>query len=150
MGIYEDRRTESEMTRRITKTLTNAGALVIPIVGGQMQRPGLPDRMIIHRIWSGFIEAKREMNALTEAQRIVRDQCLARHFPHIVARYFEVNDLLQIEIAGKTWHADMLLHKAMSGNACWGLDLMKEFKQVWNEYLESAVHDTGIDRGQGE
>ena len=80
---------ESLHTRQVSAALRRAGALVVSIVGGPMQRPGLPDRLVIHRAFSGFIEAKLASGKLSTAQQLVRRECLERGFPHVVMRYLE-------------------------------------------------------------
>ena len=50
--------THAKLAKLWDTQLRNEGALVVPIVGGAMQRPGLPDRWVCHRRWCGWIEYK--------------------------------------------------------------------------------------------
>ena len=50
--------THAKLAKLWDTQLRAEGALVVPIVGGAMQRPGLPDRWVCHRRWCGWIEYK--------------------------------------------------------------------------------------------
>ena len=50
-------RPESKFTKWFTRILVEDGAVIVPIVGGQMQS-GWPDRLVVHRDWQGLVEVK--------------------------------------------------------------------------------------------
>src|SRR4051812_40862088 len=72
---------ESDWNREWSGWLEQAGALVVPIVGGAMQRPGLPDRYVAHCRFAGWVEGKRDARQLTDAQRIVMRDLARRGVP---------------------------------------------------------------------
>lgn len=70
--------TESEWTRQIDKQLEDLNAVVIRIVGGMMQAPGLPDRCVWHSRWHGWLEFKGERTPLSTIQKKRIDDLNAR------------------------------------------------------------------------
>ena len=77
---------EMEFTRRICKELEADGALVFPIVAGNMQKPGWPDRLIVHRFGLFMIEFKGSTTPLSLAQKSVHS-AIALRGPYVfVAR----------------------------------------------------------------
>lgn len=80
---------ESDLTRRMCRTLSAAGAKCIALVASMMQEAGLPDRLIVHVKWFGFIEAKAEKGALTALQQIKLKDLSVRGAPCVVAWYGE-------------------------------------------------------------
>jgi hypothetical protein len=59
---------ESPATRKLCRDLTALGAKVIAIVGDEMQEPGLPDRIIWHKRWRGWLEFKSHDGVVAPAQ----------------------------------------------------------------------------------
>jgi hypothetical protein len=47
------------------------GAMIFPIVASKMQPPGWPDRIVVHKGWTGFIEFKGESTAVRPVQVVV-------------------------------------------------------------------------------
>ncbi len=45
--------------------------MIFPIVASRMQPPGWPDRIIVHRLWVGFIEFKGVNTAVRPVQAVV-------------------------------------------------------------------------------
>src|SRR5580765_53190 len=61
--------TEAQFTSKICKGLEAMGAFVFAIVGGNMQRPGMPDRYVHHMRWQGFLEFKGEHGTVSQIQK---------------------------------------------------------------------------------
>lgn len=59
---------ESPWTRVMCKQMRMCNAKVIAIVASSMQEPGLPDRLIWHKYWHGFLEFKGSKTAVTGEQ----------------------------------------------------------------------------------
>jgi hypothetical protein len=62
---------EIKWTKKICKELEAQGAMIFPIVASRMQPPGWPDRIIVHKNWTGFIEFKGESTAIRPVQVVV-------------------------------------------------------------------------------
>ena len=62
--------TESELTRKLCRALEAQGAICIPLVGGAMSMPGVPDRFIAHKAIPGgmFVEFKVEGGCIDARQ----------------------------------------------------------------------------------
>lgn len=62
---------EIPYTRTICDLLRNHNAEIIPYVASERNRPNVPDRIIWHRYWHGFIEFKGVDTAIRPGQRIL-------------------------------------------------------------------------------
>jgi len=69
---------ESPETVRICRELTARGCKVIAVVGSMRQEEGLPDRIVWHRRWQGFVEFKAHDGKLSAIQRAQMTQLNAR------------------------------------------------------------------------
>ena len=49
---------ELKFTRKICDEMREAGAFIFPIVGSKRQQPGMPDRHVTSRHWTGYLEFK--------------------------------------------------------------------------------------------
>lgn len=69
---YDEQRsasTESAQTRALCRALEKCGALTFAVVGSTMQRAGWPDRWILHRDWTGWLEFKAHDGSVSAVQR---------------------------------------------------------------------------------
>ncbi len=73
--------TESEVTRAMDLASQAVGGMAVPIVGGLMQRAGLPDRRYEHLLWSGWVEWKRDTGELSGLQRKFLRDCIRMRSP---------------------------------------------------------------------
>ncbi len=62
---------ESNFTKEVCHILKSQGAMIVSLVGGRLQRPGLPDRYVTHPQWQGFLEFKVGRNRCTVLQKQV-------------------------------------------------------------------------------
>lgn len=92
---------ESAKTRKLCRRWTELGAYCIAIVGGQFQERGLPDRYIVYKGYSFWIEFKVGKNQLTTLQRIRLRELKQRGVFACVVR-----DCRQIEDEGNIFLAD--------------------------------------------
>ncbi len=66
-----------------------------------MQMAGVPDLLVVHRSWSGFLELKVGTNKLSGIQRKVMKDITARNFPCYVLRW---NGIVTLEaLSGEVW-----------------------------------------------
>lgn len=61
-------RPEAKFTKWFTRILVEDGAIIVPIVGSNMQS-GWPDRLVVHRDWQGLVELKARTGKLGPRQR---------------------------------------------------------------------------------
>ncbi len=80
---------ECKATREICEVLRRRNALVFAIVGSTMQEPGWPDRYVAHRKWSGWLEFKMMVGALSTKQRIIIRELTERGVPAYVVRIYD-------------------------------------------------------------
>ena len=118
--------TESQDTHKLCMTLTAAGAKCISLVASQMQEPGLPDRLVVHELFFGFIEAKRAVGNVSVIQDVKIRQLVERGAPVLLAWYGDrlvtlhcVNSGQQVEISRET---------ALSGKRLDGIALLHEMQ----------------------
>lgn len=78
--------TESEWTRKMCKQMETMGAFVTALVGGRMQQSGLPDRLVIWKGVTIFIEFKSERGKLSALQSAIHRQMISRGGHVYVAR----------------------------------------------------------------
>lgn len=70
---------EFSFTETIVKGIRDTGALVFVLRGNALQS-GLPDRLVVSTIWSGFIEFKDEGGTLRANQRCIGTDVARRGF----------------------------------------------------------------------
>lgn len=80
---------ESKETRELCRSLEKLGAITLPIVGHEMQRPGWPDRWICHPLWTGWCEFKIGGGSLAPLQRKWQREVWARDPGSIVAYWHD-------------------------------------------------------------
>lgn len=68
---------EIPFTRRVCEEMTEAGAFVIPYVASS-HASGIPDRMVVHRQWSGWLEFKGVTTPVKKRQSLMMKQMHAR------------------------------------------------------------------------
>jgi hypothetical protein len=83
---------ESVFQSKVIAVLKSRGAWVFNIHGGGdpgrgMQRSGVPDLLVIHRQWKGFLELKVNNRKLMPIQQVVCREIVERWFPVYVLRY---------------------------------------------------------------
>lgn len=69
---------EMDFTRKVCESLVKCNCKVIALTGSLRQEPGLPDRIVWHRFWRGFIEFKGMRTKLTKRQIAVMSELNAR------------------------------------------------------------------------
>lgn len=70
---------EIPYTRFVCGLMENRfNAVVIPYVASQRNRPNVPDRIVWHKYWQGFIEFKGVDTPLRDGQRIMINMLNAR------------------------------------------------------------------------
>ena len=77
---------ENQFQKDLIDQLYSQGAWVFNIHGHSMQKPGVPDLLVVHRRWSGFIELKVEVNETSDKQKDVAKDLIKRYFPTFVIR----------------------------------------------------------------
>ena len=100
-------KTEHDFTRWIGEILKKVNAKVYPIVGHERQPPGLPDRYIVHRRWSGWLEMKRGQGGVRTDQRVVMKDFLTRGVTAFIVRWMGSKVLLQNVITHDISELDM-------------------------------------------
>jgi hypothetical protein len=60
--------TESQFQRQVIKALEDFCAVVYNIHGHAMQKRGIPDLYVAHRLWTGWIELKVGGNSISAIQ----------------------------------------------------------------------------------
>lgn len=79
--------TESQRTRKLDRELRELGAMVLPIVAGNMQPAGWPDRYVASKQWTGWLEFKSENGKLSPLQRATMKDLQARGTSCHVVRF---------------------------------------------------------------
>lgn len=79
--------TESQLTTKLGELLRRQNALVIPQIAGQYSLIGVPDRLVIHRLWRGWIECKGKYTKITQAQLDFHDMLKRRGEQVAIVRY---------------------------------------------------------------
>jgi hypothetical protein len=74
---------EAEFTRVVCFALKSAGAMCFVMAGGSTSS-GLPDRLVIHAAWKGFIEFKSSGGTLRANQVVTMREAVRRGFPALV------------------------------------------------------------------
>jgi len=90
-------KTESEYTRRFSKALEYAGALVYPCVGNRYAPSGWPDRLIVSPSKVTFLELKAWNGRLRPDQLSVIKRLTERGAAVYVGRFSEDGTTLQLE-----------------------------------------------------
>lgn len=88
--------TESQMTRRLCKRLTDKGWFVYAAVGTEMQS-GWPDRFIAHAQWHGWVEFKTDDYTCEPQQKLTIKRLLERGVNVHVVRFLKPESRLQLE-----------------------------------------------------
>jgi hypothetical protein len=88
--------TESEFTRAWSRRCEDLGAMVIALVGSQMQQVGLPDRYVCHRRFRGWVEVKRDGGQLRAIQRINLEKIIARGDTATLVRLVTSGPIVQV------------------------------------------------------
>jgi hypothetical protein len=131
------------------RTCEAAGAVVVPIVGHMMQGSGWPDRLVLHRRFRGFVEAKRGSNPLTTQQEVNIKRAVQREFPALVARYFQDDMTLRVEgvLPGGRWMilATLDLVRCCSGRREDGAWLLDTLQLAWNEVFVEVILARGTE-----
>jgi len=83
---------ESAFQSKVIAVLKSRGAWVLNIHGGGdprrgMQKSGVPDLLVIHRKWRGFLELKIKNRDLSPLQKHVCQELVDRWFPVYVLRF---------------------------------------------------------------
>ena len=68
-GVREQDMTENKHASRFSKRLRAQGALVVPYVAGSHGLIGFPDKLVIHKLWTGVVEIKGPRTKVEEAQK---------------------------------------------------------------------------------
>lgn len=61
---------EIPYTHEVYKKLELLNAIVIPYVASMRNKPGVPDRIIVHKYWSGFLEFKGVRTPIKKNQEL--------------------------------------------------------------------------------
>lgn len=88
---------ETDLTRELCKMLERAGAVVFACVGAGFQGRGWPDRHIDHKLWSGWIEFKKDQGALRPMQRVKLESIWKAGGSALIARFLTVTDCILIQ-----------------------------------------------------
>jgi hypothetical protein len=98
-------RNESEFNRDLSRRLESLGAVVMSVVGSEMQGSGWPDRYVAHVKFHGWFEGKKDDRQLTALQREkIRELCL-RGVPALETKYASDVDAVRLKGPdGRTWH----------------------------------------------
>ena len=91
--VYCSDMSESEVTRLIDEAVERAGGLAVPIVGSFMQKAGLPDRRYESKVWSGWVEWKRNDGFCTRLQSMFLYDLWLRESPYLLIRTFADGDV---------------------------------------------------------
>lgn len=86
--------------KQVKEQLESRAAFVISVSGHRMQISGLPDLLIIHRRWKGWIEIKVEKDPTRTLQRIQAAKIELRGMPIYVLRCVE-----NYKDVSKSWKA---------------------------------------------
>lgn len=92
---------ESAFNRWWSQRFVEAGAVVLPVVGHEMQQPGWPDRYVASIWWTGWIEGKAGTR-LSTSQRMRHEALHSRGEPVYVWR---IGDSIQVE-----WLDEVVAH----------------------------------------
>jgi hypothetical protein len=79
--------TESRLTRRYCEVMARQGAVCVPMVGTEMSMAGLPDRLIVHRAATFWVEAKGPRGRVRPLQAEMIRRLRERGQVVVVARY---------------------------------------------------------------
>jgi hypothetical protein len=71
---------ERDFQSKIIRYFRDRTAFVFNIHGGEFQKAGMPDLLILHRAWKGFLELKVD-SKVTILQRFKMKEIKARGFP---------------------------------------------------------------------
>lgn len=87
---------ENKFQKDVKKQLKSQAAFVINVHGHLMQKAGLPDLLIIHKDWKGWLELKTgaaelKKNQASPIQRIQAAKIELRNMPVYVLRCVEVS-----------------------------------------------------------
>ena len=96
---------ENEFQSRVVRSLFYQGAWTFNVHGHGMQRPGVPDLLVVHRSWKGWLELKVGKNKPSAIQCKVMQDNLARGFPCYVLRSNGVITLETLE--GEIWEVEL-------------------------------------------
>lgn len=83
---------ENKFQKKVKKQLESQAAYVVNVHGHVMQISGLPDLLIIHRDWKGWLELKVEKGKASAIQRIQAAKIELRGMPIYVLRCVEVDN----------------------------------------------------------
>lgn len=130
---------ECEWTKQICDEMTKSGAIVAPLVASGAQN-SLPDRLVVHRDWSGLLEFKGEKTILRLNQAIMIRNMVSRDpdFVYIV----RFPDLIQLPCT-QVVNVDGYYTVARFDGT--GLGLLKALKLL-RESVESAAFQGLIGR----
>jgi len=74
---------ERDFQSKVIQYFRNKTAFVFNIHGGEFQVAGMPDLLVLHRSWKGFLELKVD-SKVTILQRMKMREIKARGFPCFV------------------------------------------------------------------
>ena len=77
---------ENTFGQNFCHILRNQGALIYNLVGSQYNSPGWPDKLVIHRMWTGFVELKAKTTRVEKAQCFMHNRIIERRFPIVIVR----------------------------------------------------------------
>lgn len=84
---------ETTETRKLCRELEQLNCYVIAVVGGKMQQPGLPDRIIVHSSGVYFLEFKLAKGKVSPIQAAVIKAINERGWRAFVIRFGNPNRL---------------------------------------------------------
>ncbi len=85
---------ENKFQTKVVKQLKNQAAFIVNVHGHRMQKSGLPDLLIVHKDWKGWLELKTgkstiKKNQASAIQRIQAAKIELRNMPVYVLRCVE-------------------------------------------------------------
>jgi len=82
---------ESQFTKKIITAFKETGAFILKIHGHSMQKSGIPDLLILHPKWKGFVELKIGNGKCSDIQKHQISEIKNRGFPCVVLRWYVEN-----------------------------------------------------------
>lgn len=100
---------EIKFTRKICKELERVNGMIIPYVASMRNMPGVPDRYLVHKHWSGWLEFKGVHTKLQLNQKLVMRKMRERGCPAFVVREPGVVETEEGEILGEFVNVTQLI-----------------------------------------
>lgn len=81
---------ENKFQKQVVKQLESQAAFIFNVHGHMIQKSGLPDLLVIHTRWKGWLELKCEKYKASSLQRIKAAMLELREMPVYILRCVEI------------------------------------------------------------